>query len=184
MNNASLHEVKRLNTIPIHVDNIISVMRKHDEIIEQLGPSGIKAVAFNVVYDGMGNRLDILEHYMWNTNEFNNIVRAHGKTAIVFKRGYNIDQWMASRGGKPTKNTKHALIPKWLVISKKGINKTKLQMSQIYFYDHLSVMLSNKVSFDKYMDNSILERATYVEKFKQHLIPEILTQLRAGTLWI
>ena len=180
MNNISLHNMKCIDINIVHDDHLIGVLRKHDEIIEQLGPSGIKAVAFNTVYDESGNKLDILDRFMWNTQKFLNIIRAYNKTAIVFKRSYRIDQWYASTGGKPRRNVNSVVLPKWLVISKKGINKTKLKLSEIYFYDHLSVMISNKVSFDKYMDNSIVEKATHIEKLNKIVRPEILTEVLAG----
>ena len=68
------------------------------------------------------------------------------------------------------------MVPKYLVISKRGINKSKLDNDQIYYYNHLDILMSNKATFDRLLDSSIVARSESIIKWASNpIVPEIQT---------
>lgn len=148
------------------IENIArEVLKKYEQITALSSNVDIKAVAFNHIYSQDGTRIDLIDLYMYNSREFDNLFKAHGMTYVIFNKNFNMDQWL----GVGRKVTNKVIIPKWIVIGKRGINKAKLPYSQIYFYDHIKILMGNKVTFDNYLEESIRTQATYLSKFSSPL---------------
>lgn len=91
------------------------ILKKYDEVIKSVNDPKIKAVAFNYLYDEMGLMMDLLDIYMFNDRDFDNIFKAHGMTYVIQYKNWNFDIWLGNK-----KNIKKTTsIPKWLIIGKK-----------------------------------------------------------------
>ena len=155
---------------------IMSLIDKHNEILKSINNDKVKAVAFNFLYSADGRIIDINDLYIHRTKEIENIFIANKfSTSTMAKTGY-IDSWRSLGGKAFEKKSVGFMVPKYLVISKRGINKSKLDNDQIYYYNHLDILMSNKATFDRLLDSSIVARSESIIKWASNpIVPEIQT---------
>lgn len=144
---------------------VMNLIKKHNEVISKMN-GGIKAVAFNILYSDDLRLVDICEAYNQHTTAIENILRANGFSTALLANTSHLSKWFMGGNYKAGFNISKAINIKYLIISKKGINKKKLSMDKIYFYNHLEILMTNKLSFDKLLEESITNRANTMIKWE------------------
>lgn len=155
----------------IPLDEIaMTLFKKHDEVLLNLKSKDFKAVAFSILYNSDNRIIDICDAYVNNMKYFETLIVSNGFSSAVMANTTRVDQYYSTGGKLATKKTKDYINIKYLVISKRGINKKKLPVNKIYFYNHLEVLMTNRLTFDKFLDESIASRADSLVKWDGKVI--------------
>lgn len=148
------------------LDELIhDLIKKHDEIVAKSNGQ-IRAVAFNFLYSQDCRIIDICNAYIDNHREFENILVANRMSTALYANTTKAVTFYRPLGN----NTKSYLNPKYFVISKRGINKAKLHPDEVYFYNHLEILLAQKLTFDKLLEESIVKRMDALVKWNNIVI--------------